>query len=330
MIIKSNFKPAWWLPGPHLQTLWPNIIRPRPRVKLRRERIELPDGDFLDLDWAPERDGPVVLILHGLEGSSKSGYAAGIMKKLASHGFQAVLMHARGCSGEPNRLARAYHAGQTEDMAYVAALLKQRYPQRRCAAVGYSLGGNALLKWLGETGEKNLLDCAVAVSVPFRLADAHKRLRKGFSRVYQWHLMGKMKQAVRRKRNYEGYPIDVAAVEKLTTFREFDDTVTAPLNGFDGVDDYYAQSSSRQYLKGISRPTLIIHATDDPFMFAGTAPGVDELSSHIILEASLQGGHVGFVTGSIPFIANYWLEHRILDWLATIKANAGNVQSGES
>ena len=316
MIVKSDFKPAWWLPGPHLQTLWPNLIRPRPRVALTRERIELPDGDFLDLDWAPERDGPVVLILHGLEGSSKSGYAAGILKKLASQGFQAVLMHARGCSGEPNRLARAYHAGQTEDMAYVVDLLKQRYPQRRFAAVGYSLGGNALLKWLGETGEKNPLDCAVAVSVPFRLADAHKRLQKGFSRLYQWHLMGKMKQAVRRKRHYPNYPINATAVEKLTTFREFDDAVTAPLNGFDGVDDYYARSSSRKYLKEITKPTLIIHATDDPFMFTETTPRHEELSERVLFEVSNHGGHVGFVTGNIPGAGNYWLEHRIPNWLS--------------
>lgn len=318
MIVNSDFKPAWWLPGPHLQTLWPNIIRPRPRVALTRERIELPDGDFLDLDWAPQRNGPVVLILHGLEGSSKSGYAAGILKALASRDFQAVLMHARGTSGEPNRLARAYHAGQTEDMAHVVTLLQQRYPDRKLAAVGYSLGGNALLKWLGETGEKNALDCAVAVSVPFRLADAHKRLQKGFSRMYQRHLMGKMKQAVRRKQYYKDYPLDIAAVEKLVTFREFDDMVTAPLNGFDGVDDYYRRSSSRQYLAGISRPTLIIHATDDPFMFEDTVPGLDELSRHITFEASPKGGHVGFVAGRIPFVANYWLEHRVPEWLGAI------------
>jgi len=315
LIVRSTFKPAWWLPGPHLQTLWPNVIRPRPRVTLVRERIELPDGDFLDLDWAPEADGPVVLVLHGLEGSAKSGYAAGILKQLATQRFQAVLMHARGCSGEPNRLARAYHAGQTEDMAYIAGLLAQRYPQRRLAAVGYSLGGNALLKWLGETGTRNPLDCAVAVSVPFVLAHAHERLQRGFSRLYQWHLMGKMKQAVHRKRHYPNFPIDTVAVDGLRTFRAFDDTVTAPLNGFDGVDDYYGRSSSRQYLVNIRRPTLILHAEDDPFMLPETMPGADELSSSVTLETSRQGGHVGFVSGNIPGRGQYWLETRIPQWL---------------
>ncbi len=316
MIVRSAFKPAWWLPGPHLQTLWPNVVRPRPRVRLVRERIELPDGDFLDLDWAPEGDGPVVLVLHGLEGSARSGYAAGILKQLAIRGFQAVLMHARGCSGEPNRLARAYHAGQTEDMAHVTGLLAQRYPGRRLAAVGYSLGGNALLKWLGETGAGNPLHCAVAVSVPFTLAHAHERLQRGFSRLYQWHLMGKMKKAVRRKRHYPNFPVDIATVERLTTFREFDDTVTAPLNGFDGVDDYYGRSSSRSYLKQIARPTLILHAEDDPFMLPDTLPRASELSERITLEASRGGGHVGFVGGHIPGRGCYWLETRIPQWLA--------------
>jgi hypothetical protein len=315
VIVPSDFRPAWWLPGPHLQTLWPNTLRPRPRVRLARERLELPDGDFLDLDWAPDRSGPLVLVLHGLEGSSKSGYAAGILRRLAQTGFQGVLMHARGCSGEPNRLHRAYHAGETGDLAQVIEELKTRFPGRPLAAVGYSLGGNALLKWLGETGADNPLAAAVAVSVPFVLGHAHERLQGGFSRLYQWHLMGKMKRGVRRKRDLPGYPVDVAAVQRLTTFREFDDQVTAPLHGFDGVDDYYARASSRLFLAGIQRPTLVLHARNDPFMFAHSVPTEQELSPCIRLELSEHGGHVGFVEGKIPGLARYWLERRIPQWL---------------
>ena len=315
MIVDSNFRPAWWLPGPHLQTLWPNTLRPRPRVRLARERLELPDGDFLDLDWAPDRSGPLVLVLHGLEGSSKSGYAAGILRRLAQTGYQGVLMHARGCSGEPNRLHRAYHAGETGDMSHVVRELTARFPGRPIAAIGYSLGSNALLKWLGETGADNPLDAAVAVSVPFVLGHAHERLQGGVSRLYQWHLMGKMKRGIRRKRDLPGYPVDVAAVQRLRSFREFDDRVTAPLHGFDGVDDYYGRSSSRQYLGDVQRPTLILHARDDPFMFTHTVPIEPELSPHIRLELSDRGGHVGFVEGKIPGLARYWLERRIPQWL---------------
>ena len=254
-------------------------------------------------------------VLHGLEGSSRSGYAAAILRRLAQTGFQGVLMHARGCSGQPNRLHRAYHAGETGDMSHVVDALRTRFPDRPIAAVGYSLGGNALLKWLGETGADNPLATAVAVSVPFLLAHAHERLQGGFSRLYQWHLMGKMKRSVRRKRDLPGYPVDVAAVQRLTTFREFDDRVTAPLHGFAGVDDYYTRSSSRQFLAGVQRPTLVLHARNDPFMFAHSVPTAQELSPHIRLELSEHGGHVGFVEGRIPGFARYWLERRIPQWL---------------
>ncbi|HED16244.1 MAG TPA: alpha/beta fold hydrolase, partial [Gammaproteobacteria bacterium] len=165
MIPQSKFKPAWWLPGPHLQTIWANRIRPKPAITLKRERIELDDGDFIDLDWNDQQGGPLILILHGLEGSSNSNYAAGILRSFSQRGWTAVLMHFRGCSGEPNRLARRYHAGETDDLTLILELLRQRYPDRPVFAVGYSLGGNVLLKWLGETGENNPLSAALAISV---------------------------------------------------------------------------------------------------------------------------------------------------------------------
>ncbi len=315
MIHASEFKPAWWLRGAHAQTLWPNLLRIRPRLGLRRERLELPDGDFLDLDWAAERPGPIVIIFHGLEGSSRSAYAAWMLKTLSRAGFQALLMHFRGCSGEPNRLARAYHAGETGDMAHVVETLRERAPDRAFAAIGYSLGGNALLKWLGQSAGENPLSAAVAVSVPFDLFSAADRLERGFSRLYQWHLLGKLKASALRKIGLDHYPFNAKTLRAQHSFREFDDHITAPLHGFADVGAYYHEAGSRQYLKSIERATLILQARDDPFLYPRGLPEASELSEQVCMELSEKGGHVGFVGGAVPGWGRYWLEERILGWL---------------
>lgn len=315
MIHAGEFKPAWWLRGAHAQTLWPNLLRIRPRLGLRRERLELPDGDFLDLDWAAERPGPLVIIFHGLEGSSRSPYAAWMLKALSEAGFQALLMHFRGCSGVPNRLARAYHAGETADMAHVVETLRERFPERPIAAVGYSLGGNALLKWLGQSAGDNPLSAAVAVSVPFDLFSAADRLERGLSRLYQWHLLGKLKASARRKLHLKDYPFTAKTLRAQHSFRAFDDHITAPLHGFADVEAYYREAGSRQYLKSIERATLILQARDDPFLYPRGLPEAAELSDRIHMELSEKGGHVGFVGGTVPGWGRYWLETRILTWL---------------
>src|SRR3990167_580396 len=177
----NQFKPAWWLPNSHLQTLWPAICRKRKKLSLQRERFELPDGDFIDLDWLKkDQSGPLVLILHGFEGSVESHYAAGILQTLNRKGWRGVFMHFRGCSGEHNRLPRGYHSGDTHDVRYVIQTIRKREPKTPIAAVGYSLGGNVLLKWLGETGEQNPLKAAIAISVPFELHKAAARIQQGF------------------------------------------------------------------------------------------------------------------------------------------------------
>ncbi|MGA7801971.1 MAG: hydrolase [Gammaproteobacteria bacterium] len=311
MIVRSDFRPAWWLPGPHLQTLMPNLLRSPSRTGLRRERLELADGDFLDLDWAGPADGPLVLVLHGLEGSIRSPYAAGILNALARHGYRAVLMHFRGCSGEPNRLPRSYHSGETGDLDAVVRELKHRYPRRTLFVLGYSLGGNVLLKWLGEQGRDAAVDAAVAVSVPFELSQAGRRLRQGFSRGYQWHLLGRLRRSVRIKARRMKLPIAVDHLAAMRTFRQFDDQVTAPLHGFRDADDYYRRCSSRQFLAAIAVPTLIVHALDDPFMTPEAVPTGAELSPQVTLELASTGGHVGFVAGSLPWRPRYWLEERI-------------------
>jgi hypothetical protein len=316
MISPSDFRPAWWLPNAHLQTLWPTLFRPGLKAALRRERLELPDGDFLDLDWTAGDTGPVVVVLHGLEGSSRSPYAQGMLSALQERGWRAVLMHFRGCSGEPNRLVRWYHSGETSDLAFVIEWLRQREPEAPLAAVGYSLGGNVLLKWLGERGEQAPLAAAVAVSVPFDLKKCAIRLEKSFSCLYQWKLLRSLQRNIRRKFSLLPCPVALADLHRVKTFREFDDLVTAPLHGFASADDYYARSSSRQYLEGIRIPTLILHALDDPFMTPDAVPGSSELSPSVTLELSERGGHVGFVEGNWPWTPNHWLERRIPRYLS--------------
>jgi len=314
--MSGPFRPAWWLRNAHLQTLFPYLLRRRPRVDLRRERIELPDGDFIDLDWTTGTDGPIVLILHGLEGSSRSKYARGLLNAIHQRGWRGVVMHFRGCSGEPNRLPRSYHSGETGDPDHVIRLIRQRHPDAPLAVVGYSLGGNVLLKWLAERGDVAPIDAAVAVSVPYRLADSANRLLRGFSRVYQWLLVKNLNDSFRRKSARIPMPInpDLGAIR---TFWDFDTMVTAPLHGFRDADHYYSVVSSRQYLKEIRKPVLCIHASDDTFMYPHTTPEATDLSPAVQLELCPHGGHVGFVTGCWPWKPGYWLEQRIPDYLAT-------------
>lgn len=310
---KKPFKPAWWLRNPHLQTLWPVLLRRRVKnLPLQRERIELPDGDFVDLDWIGKyQRGPVVLVLHGFEGNIKSHYAKSILLRMHQCGWRGVFLNFRGLSGEPNRLPRGYHSGETSDVAYVVDYLRARENDLHLSAIGYSLGGNVLLKWLGETGETNPLKAAVAISVPFELHKAAARIQTGFSRFYQWYFLKCLRERLVRKFQTVTPIIDPTLLSSARTINQFDDLYTAPLHGFSGVDDYYNTASSRQYLKKIKVPTLILHAKDDPFMSQDVIPTDEELSSYIELEVSETGGHVGFVEGKFPWRAEYWLEKRI-------------------
>jgi predicted alpha/beta-fold hydrolase len=318
MIEKSDFTPAWWLRGTHAQTLWPYLFGNRAVPALTPERLSLPDGDFVDLCWTPEDDvdaaAPVVAVFHGLEGSIRSPYAARIMAAVHKQSWCGVFMHFRGCSGEPNRGRGSYHSGHTVDIAYLLDALRLRFPRSRLFAVGYSLGGNALLKYLGEQGPAAPLHAAAAVSVPFSLADGALRLNRGLSRIYQHHLIRLLQHKVLRKVGLGRLDYAPNEVARLKTFYHFDDVVTAPLHGFAGADDYYAQCSSRQYLRDICIPTLILHARDDPFMTPASIPGEGELSDQVRLELSDRGGHVGFISGGLPWRPDYWLERRLLSY----------------
>lgn len=307
-----HFKAPWWLLSPHLQTMWPTFCRrPLKQLAIKRERFELPDGDFLDLDWLGEGKGPIVLLLHGLEGSVESPYIKGMMDAIARQGWRALLLHFRSCSGEPNRLSRLYHSGETSDVATLLTALREREPHTLFAAIGFSLGGNVLLKWLGETKEHNRLKAAVAVSVPFELGKSVDRINQGFSRFYQWYLLRSLHKKVRVKFANQRAPIPLPPLSTLHTLRDFDDKITAPLHGFLNAQDYYTRSSCRQYLHTIHVPTLVLQAKDDPFMTADLLPEPHELSPRVQFELTDKGGHVGFVGGKTPWQAHYWLEKRV-------------------
>lgn len=323
MITESLFKALWWLKNPHGQTIYASIRRHIKLPQYRKERFELPDGDFVDLAWVEAglpKDAPLVIILHGLGGSIHSRYVAGFMQAFKIAGWRTVLMHFRGASGEANRLPRAYHSGDTADLDYLVQVLDQREPETKKAIVGVSLGGNVLLKWLGEQGlekRKARVDAAVAVSVPLELDRVASRVTQGFSRIYQAYLLKKLRKVFKQKLAKGAVYSEsvLQEIEKGKCFWTFDDKVTAPLYGFPHVHAYYRESSSRQFLKYIQTPTLIIQALDDPFMTPEVLPVEAELSLAVTLELSKQGGHVGFIAGNKHGRPVYWLDQRIPAYL---------------
>jgi len=321
MILQSNFKPAPGLSNSHAQTLLPTFIRNKLKFTGLEETLELDDGDFLDLMWTdkPQNKKPVVIVFHGLEGSIDSPYARGIMLAIKKRGWTGLLMHFRGCSGQSNRLPRSYHSGETEDAKILIKWLQEKYPDSSLAAVGFSLGGNMLLKLQAELAETSPFKAIVSVCAPLLLNACADKLNKGFSKIYQRHLIGNLKRKLivkARQHNYEKL-INLSSdkINQLSSFWQFDDLVTAPLHGFVGVEDYYARSSARQYLKKIEKPSLIILARDDPFMTKDIIPEEFELSSSTQLELSKHGGHVGFISGTI-LNPEFWLDERIPEYLS--------------
>lgn len=295
-------------------------MRRPPRLALRRETLATPDGDFLDLDgFGPER-GPLAILLHGLSGSSRSVYILGLMDALARHGWRSVAVNYRGCSGRPNDTAWGYHSGATADLDHVYRTLRAREPTTPMAAAGFSLGGNLLVKWLGETAEACGLIGACAVSVPFLLAECATRMDQGFSRLYRDLMIRELKAYVRHKHNHltrGGRSAEAArlaalgSLDPIRSFWQFDGQVVAGLYGFADAADYYAQSSARRFVPRIRVPTLLIQADDDPFTTATCPPNPDELPPWVRLELTRGGGHVGFVAGNLPGRPTYWLEQRI-------------------
>lgn len=325
MLIESQFKPAWWARNSHAQTILADLLTRRHSLHCQPERFELEDGDFVDLAWTEQppsdHSGPLIVLFHGLEGSLRSHYAHRFMKSKQQRGWPAVMMHFRGCSGEPNRHPRGYHSGETGDARFLLRTLRQRYPHAQLMAVGYSLGGNMLLKYLGEHHQDPLISAAISISPPLNLAACGHRLERGFSRCYQYYLLRRMKRNFKQK--IAQLPILRERTlcgdnhHQLKTFREFDHQITAPLHGFNSADDYYQQCSALPYLKKIVTPTLIIHAADDPFMTHAVIPDASQLGSGVEYELSSKGGHVGFISGKRPWRPKFYLEQRIADFITS-------------
>lgn len=301
-----------------MQTLWGPLLRPVRPPRLRRERLETPDGDFVDLDWLePAPAGaPVILVLHGLEGSARSHYAAGLLRALRGLGWRGAVLHFRSCSGELNRLPRLYHAGDTADLDWVVGRLIEREPQARLGLVGVSLGGNVTLKWLSERGERTpeQVAAAAAISAPFDLAACARALDAGLNRLlYTTSFLRSMRAKIRGKaRLYDGR-LDLEAVFRARTFAEYDRLFTAPLYGFRDERDYWTRSSSGPYLQRIRRPTLLINAANDPFMPASSLPAASALSPWVEAAFAPEGGHAGFLEG--PLGRRSWAERRALAFL---------------
>lgn len=309
----SSYRAPPWLPGGHAQTIYPLLLRTAPPA-YRRSRWETPDGDFVDVDWM---DAPgcasLVVLFHGLEGSSRSHYAVALAHALAARGRRGAIPHFRGCSGEPNRLPRAYHSGDHAEIDWMLRRLRAAFPSAAICAVGVSLGASALLNWLGRHGEEALhvVDAAVAVSAPVDLAAAGHALGRGFNRVYSRHFLASMKRGARAKLARFPGLFDGAALAACRSLYAFDDLVTAPLHGFRGVDDYWTRASSKPWLAGIAVPTLLLNALNDPFLPAAALPAPAQVSAAVALEYPPEGGHAGFVSGAFPGRLA-WLPARVL------------------
>ncbi|MCB1958437.1 MAG: alpha/beta fold hydrolase [Rhodocyclaceae bacterium] len=306
-------QPAW-LPGPHLPTLWPLLRKPA-LPPFQRERWETPDGDFIDLDWLPAIPGkPLVVLFHGLEGSSRSHYARSVMAAARARGWNGVVPHFRGCSGEPNRLARAYHSGDSDEIDWILARCQVRAQGAPLFASGVSLGGNALLKWLGERGARagETIAGAVAICPPLDLAISGHALARGFNRVYTQHFLATLKAKAEDKLQRGLGRFDIARIRRANTLYAFDDAYTGPLHGFDGADDYWRRASARPWLAHVRAPAVLLLADNDPFVPAAAWPAPDLGESTLQVRILRGGGHVGFTSGGFPGHQS-WLGQQVID-----------------
>jgi predicted alpha/beta-fold hydrolase len=316
------YSPAWWIPGGHLQTLWGKLFRRQPPAPTTLERWETPDGDFVELHRLSAAPGtPRVLLLHGLEGTVRSHYAQGLLNEAARRKWGADLLIFRSCGSEPNRTRRFYHSGETTDAALVLERVSREYPTSPLAIAGVSLGGNVLLKFLGERGNDlpPQLKAAAAISVPFDLSRSSRRINRGFSRFYQQFFMNSLRRKAQEKARR--FP-DLAPADKISglrTLEDFDNLITGPLHGFRDAEDYYQQSSSLPQLKHIKLTTLLLSAVDDPMLPPEVLDEVQDIARRnpaLHVEFVQQGGHAGFIAGSRPWRPFYYAEYRVGEFFA--------------
>ncbi len=313
------YRAPHWLVGGHAQTIWPYFLA-RPDVRYRRERVVTPDGDFWDFDWvdALSRNdaAPLVVLFHGLEGSSGSHYARTLMAALVAGGWRGVIPHFRGCGGELNLKPRAYHSGDHEEVGAMLAAIRARVaPATSVYAAGVSLGGSALLNWLGRAGRDaaETLAAAATVSAPLDLTAAGIEIGRGLNRIYTWHFLDTLKPKGRMlARRFPGL-LDENRLRRVRTMYDFDDVVTAPLHGFTGTTDYWRRASSKPWLPRVAVPTLVLNAKNDPFVPRASLPGPADVGRSVVLEQPEQGGHAGFLVGSFPGRLT-WLPRRLLQF----------------
>ena len=312
-----KYQPAWWLRNPHAQTLWGRFARRRPRIPTTTECIRASDGDNIELHHLEPAHptAPRVLLLHGLEGSARSHYVGGFLSEARARDWGASVLVFRGCGTAPNVAPRFYHSGETTDLASAFARLRERWPESVWCCAGVSLGGNVLLKWLGECGVSvdARIRAAAAVSVPFDLEAGARRISQGLSRVYDRSFLNSLRQKALAKLVRFPDLFDRLTLERARTVYEFDDAVTAPVHGFASAREYYGRSSSLQFLGGIRVPTLLVSAEDDPFLPAevlSRVAAIAEHSSRLTAEFHRSGGHVGFVGGRFPWRPTYHAERR--------------------
>jgi predicted alpha/beta-fold hydrolase len=320
-----TYTPAWWVPGAHLQTLWGKLVRRPPVVPTRVERWTTADDDEIEIRRLDAPSGtdertPRLLVLHGLEGTIRSHYLRGLLDQARRQGWAADILIFRGCNGEVNRAPRFYHSGETSDLDFVVRRLVAEHPGQPLVAAGFSLGGNVLLKWLGERGDAvpDQLRAAAAVSVPYDLERGSRHIERGFSRFYTRHFLRTLREkALAKLARYPGL-FDEERLRGADTLFDFDDVVTAPVHGFASASDYYSRSSSRHFLRGIRRPTLLLGALDDPFLPREIADDVAMVASNnemLTVEFHARGGHVGFVSGRAPWRPHYYAEERVVEYL---------------
>jgi uncharacterized protein len=325
---EDTYTPAWWIPGPHLRTMWGRLTRRRLDVSVRVERWATPDEDVielrrLDVPTNATTVTPHVVLLHGLEGGVHSHYVGNLFAEVAQRGWSADLMLFRGCAGELNHARRFYHSGETTDFDFVLRRIITERPDAPIGLAGISLGGNVLLKWLGEHKVHDVsptLRGAAVVSVPFDLARGCRYLSRGFSRVYERFFLRSLLSKARRKLEYYPDLCDAGALDRVRTLWDFDDLVTAPLHGFRDALDYYTRSSSINYLPHIQLPTLLLNARDDPFLPPSVLDDVRSIArdnSALEIEFVERGGHVGFISGRAPWRPVYYAERRVGAFLAT-------------
>jgi hypothetical protein len=311
--LSNLYNPPFFLFNGHLETIYPALFRRVVLANYTRERIDTPDNDFLDLDWLQKDSNKLVVIQHGLEGSSFRPYIKGMAKALSSQGYDILAWNYRGCSQEMNRKLRFYHSGATDDLTVVLnhAMRKKKYNE--IFLVGFSLGGNITLKYLGEKNVLPEIKKAVVFSVPLHLESSCEQISLPSNRVYSQRFVQSLKKKILVKsRLMEG--LDIRGLEKIKTLIEFDNEYTAPLHGFDNAIHYYSQCSSVFFLKNIQIPALIVNTKNDPFLSPKCFP-FEDLHQHpfVKLEMPLRGGHVGFT--QINKNGLYWSEQRALDWI---------------